>query len=505
MRDRFFAPGRPGRGVQGLRVRFGTRTAPQRVRCVLVLRVPVLPCRIVSPPNRTRWQRGVRIASQTLLAGCSAVESPEGIDNLEIVNWWAGPGEKEAMAALVQLHERKHPETKVSNIRVASATEAREALARRLTSNRSPDSFQSNIGADLGHWVLLNQRDTEESRLESLTPLAARHGWDQVFAPQLLSQASYDGHLYGLPLSIHRENTLFYNRELFAEVGLTPPHSWEELRTACEVFAKDDSPAIGLSLGAEIPWPLGLLFFENLLLGVTDKDYYQRYLTGERPGSERPRASGGPDQEMDAPIIEALERFEALLACANDDFRATSWSESVRRVAAGEAAMTVMGDWARGLVRTEFGDTDSFQVLPFPGTSDYFVYTADTFNLPKGARHPAAAEAWLQTIASPEGQRTFNRIKGSIPTRNDAKPSDYDQATREVMHDFSEAVANDKLVLAVSGFAPGAFVDPINVALAEFASDAKDHNRHASADKSIVTFALHNYYDVLIDTAALSQ
>ena len=61
-----------------------------------------------------------------------------------------------------------------------------------------------------------------------------------------------------------------------------------------------------------------------------------------------------------------------------------------------------------------------------PGTAGIYDWLSDSFTLPKGAPHRAAAVQWLTFLGSKRAQDTFNPAKGSIPARKDASPKLYD-------------------------------------------------------------------------------
>jgi hypothetical protein len=94
---------------------------------------------------------------------------------------------------------------------------------------------------------------------------------------------------------------------------------------------------------------------------------------------------------------------------------------------------------------------------------------ADGFTLAKGAEHPEASLALLNSIGSKESQEAFNLLKGSIPARIDVGRSKFD-----AYHQWS----NDKLVLGcVAGeAAPAAFRQALNDAVTTFILDKNVDN-----------------------------
>ena len=125
-----------------------------------------------------------------------------------------------------------------------------------------------------------------------------------------------------------------------------------------------------------------------------------------------------------------------------------------------------------------------------PGTAGTFVFTTDTFGLPKGARNPAGTIDILKLFGSKEGQDTFNPIKGSISPRSDTDTTVYDQMGQQTISDFRQASDSSPstVVAATAILAPPEFMNEINTVLLQFVADG---------NQSTVIHAIANYYDVL--------
>jgi glucose/mannose transport system substrate-binding protein len=134
-----------------------------------------------------------------------------------------------------------------------------------------------------------------------------------------------------------------------------------------------------------------------------------------------------------AGVTSAITRFNDLLTkYTNSDAASLTWQDAGKLVIDGKAAFNVMGDWQDGyfsgttaggnLAKTPSTDY-GWQAVP--GTDGVFDWLSDSFTLPKGAPHRAAAVKWLAFLGSEKAQDTFNPVKGSIPARQDAKASLY--------------------------------------------------------------------------------
>jgi glucose/mannose transport system substrate-binding protein len=272
-------------------------------------------------------------------------------------------------------------------------------------------------------------------------------------------------------------NTLFFNQQLFADNAIAAPTNLDELfSVAATLRARGITP---IALGAIEPWTLALLLFENLLVARGGGAYYHDFLVG-RGDAFAPQ------------MIAALEDLRTLLSYTNPNATQLTWSGAVELVRTGGAAMTIMGDWAKGYFLANQGTPDaSFGEIPTPGTAGTFVFTTDTFGLPRGVRNRQGALDLLTVFGSREGQDTFNPIKGSIPARRDANTDAYDVMAQRTIDDFRTAAANPggtTLVPATAILAPPEFMDATEKALAQFASDG---------NASAVLHTMDNWYDLL--------
>jgi len=129
-----------------------------------------------------------------------------------------------------------------------------------------------------------------------------------------------------------------------------------------------------------------------------------------------------------AGVTTALNRYKELLTFTNSDYASLTWQDASKLVADGKAAFNIMGDWADGYFRVDLKKKPNkgYGWTAVPGTGGIYDWLSDSFTLPKGAPHKAAATQWLAFLGSKKAQDTFNPLKGSIPARKDANPKLYD-------------------------------------------------------------------------------
>ena len=103
-----------------------------------------------------------------------------------------------------------------------------------------------------------------------------------------------------------------------------------------------------------------------------------------------------------------------------------------------------------------------------PGSDGVFNFLSDSFTLPKGAPHKAAAEKWLIECGSVAGQDAFNPQKGSIPARTDADKAKYKDYLATALTDWQNSSTKIVGSLAHGVVANNAWNAEIDTALGLF-------------------------------------
>ena len=377
-------------------------------------------------------------------------EPAEAGGELEIFSWWTAGGEAEGLNAMYEVFEEENPDVEIINATVAggAGSNAKAVLATRMQAGDPPDSFQVHAGHELiDSWV-------KAEKMEPVTFVFEENGWLDVYPEDVIDILSYDGEIWSVPVNIHRSNVLWYNKAVFDEHGLEPPATYDEFfAMAEELKAAGVTP---LALGDNGIWTATHLM-ESVLLGTLGPDGYRGLWNGET----------GWDS---AKVRAALRTFADMMAYVNEDHAALTWDQAAQLVADGDAAMTIMGDWAEGYFKSIGLEPDvDFGWAPSPGTEGTFMMLSDSFGLPKGAPNRDNAIEWLEVCGSKEGQDAFNPLKGSIPARTDADRSLYDVYLKSAMDDFaSNEIAPS---LAHGAAASEGWVTSVNDVMSLFVTD----------------------------------
>jgi glucose/mannose transport system substrate-binding protein len=328
-----------------------------------------------------------------------------GADKVEVFSWWAGPGEKEGLDAMIADFKTKNPSIAFDNAAVAggAGTNAKTVLASRLQANNPPDSYQVHAGLELAS-------DIKAGYVEDITYLYDREGWKSKFPAGLISAITVDGKIYSVPVNIHRSNLLFFIPANLQKWGIAaPPKTWAEFLTQAAALKAKGVTALSIGPG----WTQKHLL-ENVLLGELGVDKYKGLWTGSTDWK-------GAD------VAAALNTYVQVLSFSDIASAAADWQPAGDKVIDGTAAYNIMGDWQAGYFAgaKKLTFKTGWDVVASPGSDGVYNFLSDSFTLPKGAPHKAAAEKWLVECASPAGQDAFNPQKGSVPARTDTDKSKY--------------------------------------------------------------------------------
>jgi glucose/mannose transport system substrate-binding protein len=406
------------------------------------------------------------------LAAACGTSSPlsKAPTTLEVYSWLTAGSERDALDALFSVVESEHPKLAITNAAQDRSEVAQQELVQRMAAGNPPDSFQVVSGSDLVSWI-------KKGALEPLDTIEGAAKWADVIPAPVLASVSKGGSLYGVPLDIERDNTLFYNKQIFAQQKLALPLDIDQILAVARALQAKGITA--LSVSASAGWTIASLLFEAVLIAQAGPDYYEAYLGGTKTA--------------DTPEVRAaLTTVASLMAYAEIDRTSTSWTDAVASLCSGKAAMIIMPDFVKGeLAHDGCGPDTIGYVAMQPAGRPTFVFVSITFELPNGAPHRDAALDFLQTVGSKSGQDAFNAVKGSIPARIDADPSRLDEMGAQTLADFK--ASGERLVPGYAALTSPSFQAALNPALKNFVDPASD----AFEDVDAVILVLSQKYGMI--------
>lgn len=393
-------------------------------------------------------------SSDSDTGGGSSDESSGKAIKLDILSWWTAGGEADALNAVIAGFSEEHPDIKIENSAVAGGggANSQAVLSTRLQGGDPPVVFQAQGGPDLLRWQ-------SAGYLDKLDDLYEENGWYDVYPKELIEMNTIDGHIYGLPMNVHRNNVIWYNKAVFEENNIEPPTTFDEFFEVAEKLQKNGITPLALG-NKTSRW--ATLLFEAALVNELGVDGATELWAGE----------GDFDS---AEMRAALETFMHMLEFTNDNHSALDWQDAADLVISGDAAMHVMGDWESGYFESKNLEPNvDYGWVPTPAKEQVFSIVNDSMGMPTDLKNPAEAKEFVQYLGSIEAQKDFNKLKGSIPARTDIDISDYGVYSQETAKDFKEF----RLYVGLAGGSatPAGFISKVDDAVNEFVTQKNIDN-----------------------------
>ena len=106
---------------------------------------------------------------------------------------------------------------------------------------------------------------------------------EKNYSKSWIDLGSADGELYGVWFKASNKSTMWYNSDIYDEAGATVPTDWDDFMTQLQVV--QDSGFAGISVGADVGWPL-TDWFENVYLRTAGEEMYDKLTSHEIPWTD---------------------------------------------------------------------------------------------------------------------------------------------------------------------------------------------------------------------------
>lgn len=345
---------------------------------------------------------------------------------VEVLHWWTSGGEAKSVAVLKDLLEKEGHTWKDFAVAGGGGDTAMTVLRTRAMAGNPPTAAQVK-GPQIQQWG-------DEGVLADLSRVARAEKWDDILPGVVADVMKYKGKYVAVPVNVHRINWMWCNPEVFRKAGAKVPKTWSELMEASKKIQA--AGMIPIAFGGQ-NWQEATVF-ESIVIGVGGADFYRKALVQTDPAALKSDT-----------MVKAFERFKSIKKFTDKNAPGRDWNLATGMVIRGEAAMQFMGDWAKGEFTAAGKEPGvDYLAMPFPDTSEYFLFNVDSFIMFKQKNRAAgeAAEAMARLILQPKFQEVFNINKGSIPVRLGMPRDNFDSPAQRSMSDFVATAASGGLV-----------------------------------------------------------
>ena len=371
--------------------------------------------------HRSLLTRSVAVAALSLaVAGCTGQTpaSDEGDGDAQSIKYLIEePEDAEALDALEEHIAGFEEESGISvEVDTLPFDTMRTVLQTQLRSGEGPDVFGWGSGPGFGGAL------AEAGLVYDMTDAYEEYDWPVFDSAK--ERVTVDGKLYGVPGELETIG-IFYNKDMFTELGIEEPQSISDLQAASETISQDGT--IPMAVGDKEGWEGGHLLSMALSSAVGSSGM-EAYFAGE--------------ESWDSPeVVEALEFWQT----ANEEGHlprlptSVNYDNSLALYYSGDAAMVPTGSWLVG----EIDDNTDFETgyIPFPGPGGEGIFTGGLGSGPFMSANTDAPEEALELmdfLASEEhGQWTVENLHTIPPQPIDTSGLDVSPLFAQVLEDIS--------------------------------------------------------------------
>jgi multiple sugar transport system substrate-binding protein len=252
--------------------------------------------------------------------------------------------------------------------------------------------------------LMLDNPDLQQfAQSGALTPLGSYGISAKGYLKGVVAASTYKGKLYGLQ-PITNSIALFYNKDILAKAGVTPPKTWAELRVAAKKLTSGSTYGFALSAPAsyEGTWQFLPFMWSN----------------------------GGDERNIATPQVAAALQF--LVDLKSDGSMSSSvvnWSQADvdDQFKAGNAAMMVNGPWQFPVLNSV--TSLHYGVVPIPVPKAGGVPVAplggETWTVPNTGNkaHQQLAAKVVECLNSNKNQLLMGKQRQVVPTKLALQPA----------------------------------------------------------------------------------
>lgn len=311
-----------------------------------------------------------------------------------------------AVSAVAEEFMKEYPEVTVTTTG-ASTDQYQQNTRTQLASGTASDLVYVWPGGanSMSVWNIAS-----EGALEDLS----EEPWVDMIDEDNAYLTQYEDATYMLPM-VYGAIGSMYNTDVFDEVGLETPETWEDVIQACHTL--NDAGVVPIAVGLQTPAHTQFITYSLVASTVYREhpDFNAQMADGEATFS----ASGWR---------EAFEMYMELEeeGCFQDSPTGTPDEEAIRMVGTGEAAMMVGTNPTLAQIQDSAGETEiGFFGLPnAEDPEDVYLPVAlgGAYGVSAGSENKATAKAFLEFMS--ENQTLFSEVALGVPIDTSQLPED---------------------------------------------------------------------------------
>ena len=344
------------------------------------------------------------VVTAAMIAGVAGGAWAEGLSGtLRIISDMTNPGPRAVMNQLAADFDAMHPDLTVEL----------EIVDREAWKSQIRNALSANP-PDVVNWYAANRMAPYVNAGLFMDISDMYENGDLPGLDAVKGALTLDGKQWGVPYTYYQWG-IYYREDIFNELGLTEPATFEEEISNCEKIIASGRKCY--AIGSRFLWTAGG-WFDYLNMRTNGFDFHMQLARGEVAWT-------------DERVRETFANWRRLIDMGAyiDDHQSYNWQDALTFVINGEATAYLIGNFAIPHLRSA-GVTDAqLDFYQFPKIADVAMgedAPTDTFHIASGAENVEAAKAFLKYVTSPDVQTAINGPDGlgQLPINASASVAD---------------------------------------------------------------------------------
>lgn len=320
-----------------------------------------------------------------MLLSLGAFAQAEDVVELELVFHKSESAAIDAIQAVIDAFNEANPDIHVT---MNQPPEAATVIQTRAQTNEMPDMFAcvTNNMFELMFEDGLIMDLTGQPFLENVQE-------------STLELSTYNGKNWRLPYSLSAYG-LYVRTDIFEEQGLALPTTWDELMDVCEKLT-----AAGITPFALPDKTMVYQRMERMMSFLAEDDSEFRAI-----------AAGEMTAEESSVLTNYAQASLQIASYMTKESLGAEYTESYQQLLAGEAAMTINGQWSLTTLK-DYNPDIQVALIPLPnptGAESKVVVSIDTsFCISSSTEHPDECLRFLEYMAQTETAQAYTDLEGS--------------------------------------------------------------------------------------------
>ncbi|MCK5830787.1 MAG: carbohydrate ABC transporter substrate-binding protein [Methylococcales bacterium] len=227
--------------------------------------------------------------------------------------------------------------------------------------------------------------------------IPGKSSFEETLLPEVYKVVKHKKGITTLPVGIHMQNHMVYNKDIFQQLGLVVPKTWEQLINDLSRIRAAGFTPITMS---DQRWQIRFLFFSILSAKLTATELISFLDEQKNMQQWRPQ------------IVDALSILDKLRPFVNSDNKDLNWAVSIDHLTSGKAAINFLANFSSIL----YPDDKRF-VCDLPPGNNYIIWSFDSIALTNTSDpiEVAGQDAMISVAHSIENLQKYVGWKGGVP------------------------------------------------------------------------------------------